>query len=183
MIQELDRRVDALRKASSSGHRPATAVLNNCSLASQCSKHTVPVVKRGARPIHRAQQAPPSRKRQERGSGSLHQSPRSLRVPAQSPCVSPQALLKLQEAETILASVTSLGTSRDTTVCHALNGLANTKLLHASGEPLKPEVRLVVVSSLLNCQLRAMCHAVLAFHVQCLFMACLVLSCHILRQT
>eukprot|EP00730_Choanoeca_flexa_P015371 TRINITY_DN7046_c0_g2_i1.p1 TRINITY_DN7046_c0_g2~~TRINITY_DN7046_c0_g2_i1.p1 ORF type:complete len:229 (+),score=49.84 TRINITY_DN7046_c0_g2_i1:160-846(+) len=51
-----------------------------------------------------------------------------------------EAMRKLEEAEGILANVTTLGTSRDTTVCHALNGLANTKLLHASGEPLKPEM-------------------------------------------
>ncbi|EDQ86487.1 uncharacterized protein MONBRDRAFT_10814 [Monosiga brevicollis MX1] len=53
---------------------------------------------------------------------------------------------KLDEAEQLAGSVRSLGTSRDTTVCHALNGLANTKLLYAAGEQLKPEVGVAPVT-------------------------------------
>ena len=56
-------------------------------------------------------------------------------------CAWVQCMASLAEAEQLSHSVEDLGTYRDTTVCHALNGLANTKILHASGEQLKPEAR------------------------------------------
>eukprot|EP00045_Choanoeca_perplexa_P000934 m.17001 g.17001 ORF g.17001 m.17001 type:complete len:227 (+) comp10629_c0_seq1:161-841(+) len=98
MIQELDRRVDALRKHPNAHmiQSRLSSVVQDLSIAHN--------------KLHRVESA------------------------------KKEALLKLEEAESILSSVTTLGTSRDTTVCHALNGLANTKLLHASGEALKPEM-------------------------------------------
>lgn len=52
-----------------------------------------------------------------------------------------EALAKLEEAGGISTKLSSLGTHRDTVMLHALNGLANTKTLYASGAPLSHEVR------------------------------------------
>ena len=51
-----------------------------------------------------------------------------------------EALAKLGEAAAISTNLTSLGTHRDAVMLHALNGLANTKALYASGERLSIEV-------------------------------------------
>lgn len=52
----------------------------------------------------------------------------------------------LQEAERHLSAINQLGANRDNTVCHALNGLANTKVLRATGERIKPEVSATAVT-------------------------------------
>eukprot|EP00049_Salpingoeca_infusionum_P006067 m.100833 g.100833 ORF g.100833 m.100833 type:complete len:221 (-) comp13184_c0_seq6:319-981(-) len=51
-----------------------------------------------------------------------------------------QILKQLEDAHALCDSLKDLGSYRDHTVLHALNGLANTKTKHASGVPLEPEV-------------------------------------------